>query len=260
MSAQIFLTPSINMKHKILLNAALILILIVVGMVVFTYLKSTESFTDQTTEELVFDRPEFVPSVDEARPTIPIPGSVPEGANIPHSIPLEEITRTCARRDCLASIDAPTFVAANELAEVLATSSQGILFTYEGETRFYPFPVLEAHGIVNDVVGDTPVLVTYYPLRKDWNVFLRTLEGESVEFGISGMLWQSHLLMYNRAETLDDQNLWSQAMGQAVVGARTGQELIVLPSEIIEFRSWLTTNPEGQTLTSDVLNIIERAN
>ena len=133
---------------------------------------------------------------------------------------------------------------------MLATSSIGIQFSLNGETRFYPFPMLETHEIVNDVVGGDAVLVTYCPLCGTGIVFDRKVGGEVQEFGVSGMLWQSNLLMYNRAADIQDRNLWSQVLAQAVVGDRAGEKLTVLRSDIQQFGTWLATNPAGLTLTS----------
>jgi len=79
-------------------------------------------------------------------------------------------------------------------------------------------------------------------------VFDREIAGVATEFGVSGMLWQSNLLMYNRADQLAERNLWSQVLGEAVVGNKSGQKLKVIPSDIMRFGDWSDSHPGGQVL------------
>lgn len=179
----------------------------------------------------------------------PVPGSVPTTA-VRHTIELDEIRRGCFQQDCIPSVDTPAFTAANTLQDTLSSSSLGIYIA--SADRFYPFPMLETREIVNDVLPDgTPVAVTYCPLCGTGIVFKRELaDGAVTEFGVSGMLWQSNLLMYDRAAEQSDRNLWSQVLGQAVVGNRAGETLQVVPSDIITYGDWVARNPSGQTLTT----------
>ncbi len=180
---------------------------------------------------------------------LPVLGSAPSKL-VKHSIPLSEIRPGCTRQDCIPSIDNPRFVETDTLTNILDAESLGIIL--HDAQRFYPFPMLETHEIVNDVLPNgQSVAVTYCPLCGTGIVFDRRLDdGTVVEFGVSGMLWQSNLLMYDRAAKVDDRNLWSQVLGKAVVGNRTGEELRVIPSDIITFAQWLEQNPKGMTLNS----------
>ena len=81
-------------------------------------------------------------------------------------------------------------------------------------------------------------------------MFNRELYGVVEEFGVSGMLWQSNLLMYNRNESLNERNLWSQILGQAVVGNRAGEPLEVVESDIVTYAEWLERFPTGETLVT----------
>ena len=74
--------------------------------------------------------------------------------------------------------------------------------------------ILVWHEIVNDIVGGEPVAVTYCPLCFTNQVFKRTIDEQVVEFGTSGKLYNSNLVMYDRTS----ETLWSQALGQAIVG------------------------------------------
>lgn len=179
---------------------------------------------------------------------LPLPNSAPT-TNVKHTIDLTEIRRGCFRQDCIPSVDRPEFVRASELRDALEPNSLGVLLAEAG--RFYPFPMLETREIVNDILpSGQAVAVTYCPLCGTGIVFDRTLDTGVVEFGVSGMLWQSNLLMYNRADELQQRNLWSQVLGQAVVGERAGQDLVVVPSDVITYGDWLAMSPQGETLTT----------
>ena len=181
--------------------------------------------------------------------TLPLAGSAPE-TNTKHTIPIDEIRRGCFKQDCIPSVDRTDFVLPADLDGILDPDSLGIALSYKGENRFYPFPMLETHELVNDTVAGDPVLISYCPLCGTGIVFSRVVDGETAEFGVSGMLWQSNLLMYNRAEKLQDRNLWSQVLGQAVVGNRAGEKLSLIPSDIVKFSVWKDSHPQDLVLTT----------
>ena len=176
---------------------------------------------------------------------------------IMHSVPLSEVISGGPRKDGIPSIDSPEFVSHQEAS--LDPETVGIGLFYEGEARFYPFDILVWHEIVNDVVSGVPVAVTYCPLCMTGVVFDRRLDGGVVEFGVSGRLWQSNLLMYDRYGKKGDdveplglqkgESLWSQVLGEAVVGPRTGDQLRVLPaSGAVRFIDWITRHPDTRVL------------
>lgn len=184
---------------------------------------------------------------------LPLPNSAPE-TNVSHTIPLAEIKRGCFRQDCIPSVDQPEFIDVTTAEALLGVDALGIALSYKGENRFYPFGMLVTREIVNDEVAGDPLLITYCPLCGTGIVFDRTLDGDAVEFGVSGMLWQSNLLMYNRADMIENRNLWSQVLGQAVVGERAGESLSVVPSDIARFSDWSEQYPGGEVLTTGAVS------
>lgn len=178
---------------------------------------------------------------------LPNTGIVPSG-EVAHIIPINEIKRGCPRQDCIPSVENPEFSSIDEISNKLPQNTIGIALSYKGNNRFYPFPMLETHELVNDEVAGDPLLVSYCPLCGTGIVFSREVAGEVYEFGVSGMLWQSNLLMYNRSSDIENQNLWSQVLGQAVVGNLAGTELEIIPSDIIRFSDWTDNNPDGLVL------------
>ncbi|MBI4023179.1 DUF3179 domain-containing protein [Candidatus Berkelbacteria bacterium] len=162
-----------------------------------------------------------------------------------HSIPLEENVDGGPPRDGIPSIDDPEFVAISEASGQLADDKPGIAIELGGVARFYPYEILVWHEIVNDTLPDGQrILVTYCPLCRSGIVFDPLVDGERVEFGTSGKLWNSNLLLYDRTT----ESLWSQVLGEAVVGPQTGTKLTILPSDISSFGAWQQAHPAGQVL------------
>lgn len=183
------------------------------------------------------------PSVDSSRTIATTDG-------VPHSIPLDEILSGGPGKDGIPSIDDPKFLLADE-ASFLDSSDPGIGLTIGGESRFYPYRILVWHEIVNDTIKGKPVLVTYCPLCATGIVFAREVDGVAQEFGVSGRLWQSNLLMYNRATSEEDESLWSQVLGEAVVGIHTGKKLVVVPSDIVRWGDWKKMHPDTKVLSTN---------
>jgi len=171
--------------------------------------------------------------------------SVDDG--VKHSIPLDEILSGGPSKDGIPSIDDPKFVSASG-ANFLKADDVGLGLSLNGEERFYPYQILVWHEIVNDRVGDTPVLVTYCPLCATGIVFKREVEGVEQEFGVSGRLWKSNLLMYNRGE---EESLWSQVLGEAVVGEHTGQKLEIVRASTVRWGDWKKEHKGTKVLSKD---------
>ena len=134
-----------------------------------------------------------------------------------HIIPLDKIKGGGPPKDGIPSIDNPNFA---EITGSQFVSDSDIVIGLEinGDARAYPLFILVWHEIVNDSVGGTPVAVTYCPLCYTNQVFERIIDGNEVEFGTSGKLYQSNLLMYDRWT----ESYWSQGLGLAVTGELSG--------------------------------------
>lgn len=170
--------------------------------------------------------------------------------DVKHSIPVDEIRQGCFGRDCIRSVDNPVFVSKKEADGILPEDTVGIGLIYNGETRFYPFNMLVTREIVNDTIGGHPVVVTYCPLCGTGIVFNGRIGDRDLEFGVSGMLWQSNLLMYNREDKEEDISLWSQVLGEAVLGADTGIKLRIIPSDVVKYEAWSNSNPDTMVLNT----------
>ncbi|MCL7453923.1 MAG: DUF3179 domain-containing protein, partial [Anaerolineae bacterium] len=150
-------------------------------------------------------------------------------------------------RDGIPSIDEPQFVSAEEAAGWLADNEPVIALEIDEDARAYPLQILTWHEIVNDVVGDVPVIVTFCPLCNAAITFDRRLEGQVYEFGTSGLLRNSDLVMYDRTT----ESLWQQLTGEAIVGDMVGKRLRFVPSSLVSFEGFRQAYPRGNVLSRD---------
>jgi hypothetical protein len=113
-----------------------------------------------------------------------------------------------------------------------------------GDARAYPLQILMWHEIVNDVVGGVPVTVTYCPLCNSAIVFDRRVAGRILDFGVSGNLRKSDMVMYDR----QTESWWQQFLGEGIVGQMTGARLKMLPARVEAFEKFAKRAPEGKVL------------
>jgi hypothetical protein len=191
--------------------------------------------------------------VDSQRHSVDVPTStVTEDVQVTdgtrHTIPLDEIIGGGPGKDGIPSIDNPEFVSVADTRSWLPSDAEGIGVTIDGTSRFYPYAILVWHEIVNDQINDKPLTVTYCPLCKTGIVFDPVVNGERFEFGVSGKLWQSNMLMYDRTQNPENESYWSQVLGKAVVGPLAGTELEVMPSTITRLSQWQEAHPDTKVL------------
>ena len=169
-----------------------------------------------------------------------------ETNGIKHNIPLDKIKGGGPPKDGIPSIDNPVFANVPD-SQFMSDSDTVIGLEINGETKAYPIFILVWHEIINDKVGGIPVAVTYCPLCYTNQVFERLIDGQEVEFGTSGKLYNSNLLMYDRLT----ESYWSQALGIAVKGELTGYELNLIPFDVITWGDWKKLHPDTVVLTTD---------
>ncbi len=155
--------------------------------------------------------------------------------------------REIVPRDAIPALDEPRFAAVDDV-DFLQAREPVIEVEIDGDARAYPLQILTWHEIVNDTVGGTPVTVTFCPLCNTAIAFERpTIEGETTTFGTSGSLYNSNLVMYDRAT----ESYWPQATGQAVMGPLTGEQLERVPAQIVSWSDFREAYPNGKVLTRD---------
>lgn len=159
------------------------------------------------------------------------------------SIDFSDILSGGPPRDGIPSIDNPQFVPARDITN-LGPMEPVIRLEIDGDVRAYPLQVMTWHEIVNDVVADTPVAVTYCPLCNSALVFDRTVDGQVLEFGTTGKLRNSDLVMYDR----QTESWWQQFTGNAIVGALLDTDLRMIPSRVESFERFAAAHPDGKVL------------
>lgn len=163
-----------------------------------------------------------------------------------HEVPLDEFISGGPGKDGIPAIDDPQFQPSAEV-DWLEDQEPIIAFGIGDEWRAYPIQILIWHEIANDVVGGTPVAVTFCPLCHTAIVFDRTVDGTVLDFGVSGNLRHSDLVMYDR----QTESWWQQATGRGLVGHYTGTQLEFLPSQLISWGEFRELHPDGVVLSRD---------
>lgn len=164
-----------------------------------------------------------------------------------HIVPVDQIVSGGPPPDGIPSIDDPKFISVQEAGKFLEDSDFVLGLNINGDIRAYPLQILVWHEIVNDNVGGIPVAVTYCPLCFTNQVFNRSLDDgqEVVEFGTSGKLYNSNLVMYDRTS----KSLWSQAMAEGIVGKYAGTKLERVPFDVAYWKEWKQLYPESKILS-----------
>jgi hypothetical protein len=147
-------------------------------------------------------------------------------------------------KDGIPSLDVPKFQPASEADTWLEDDDVVLGLDYKGVARAYPHRILNWHEIVNDQVDGEKVLITYCPLCRTGIAFKPIVNGQEVEFGTSGKLYNSELVMYDR---LTD-SYWPQTLGLAVVGPATGQLLEKIPMDTVRWQDWKKVHPDTEVL------------
>lgn len=167
------------------------------------------------------------------------------GTQVESLVPLDEIVPGGPPPDGIPAIDSPEFEEPSKAGEWLAPNEPVVAVEVGADARGYPLQILMWHEIVNDVVGGQPVAVTYCPLCDSATVYSREIGEITLDFGTSGRLYKSNLVMYDR----QTKSLWPQIEGRAVAGRLIGTKLKIVPSVMLSFKEWMAVNPKGKVLS-----------
>ena len=162
------------------------------------------------------------------------------------SLPEEQIIRGGPPRDGIPALSDPRLIAAGD-ADYLKPTDRIVGISLKGQARAYPIAILNWHEIVNDEIEDQRFAVTYCPLCGTAVAFDATIDGSSTDFGVSGLLYNNDVLLYDR----DTESLWSQIMGEAISGERVGKNLTPLPVSHTTWRDWREKHPDTLVLSDD---------
>jgi len=176
-------------------------------------------------------------------------------------VPRHLIVAAGLPKDGLPAMTDPPTIAAAEVSEgarlagvrKLLPTDRVVGLEFGGQARAYPLWVLAWHEVVNDTVGGRPIVATYSGLCDSVAVFDRSVAGEILEFGVSGLLFNSNLLMYDRRPDAIGESLWSQLQFRAISGpaAEAGAVLELLPSAVLAWGQWRERYPQTTVVLPD---------
>ncbi len=221
------------MENKIILLGALIL-------------TSAATLTGIAVESDVLDRSWDAPTEPDPASLNNSKGVMTTSEGTKYTVNPDELVQGCPGRDCIPSIDDPGYVDA-ENADWLEGEDRIIGLEIGNESRAYPLNILSRHEIINDRVSGEPVAVTYCPLCRSGMTYSREVEGEVLEFGVSGKLYEANLVMYDR----QTESYWSQISGRAIVGEKVPEKLELIFSSITTWDEWRNGHPETKVLSRD---------
>ncbi len=163
------------------------------------------------------------------------------------SIALTELRSGGPPKDGIPAILAPKFTSVAGASKWLLPKDPVIVVEHGSEARAYPLQILIFHEMVNDTIGDLAVLVTYCPLCNSAISFDRRVGEAVLTFGVSGMLRNSDMVMYDH----QSDSLWQQLTGEALVGEMTGRRLRVVTSRVAPFYAFAASFPGGKVLSKE---------
>jgi hypothetical protein len=164
-----------------------------------------------------------------------------------HTVPLDEITSGGPPKDGIPAIDRPVFVSVKEADRWLGDREPVVMVEHGGESKAYPLQILIWHEIVNDEIAGMPVSVTFCPLCNTALAFDRRFDGEVLDFGTTGMLRHSDLVMYDR----QSETWWQQATGEGIVGTHAGRQLTFVSAPLVGWKQYRKEHPDGKVLSRE---------
>jgi hypothetical protein len=162
------------------------------------------------------------------------------------TIPVREIVDGGPGRNGIPAINRPRLIAAGN-AVFLDPTDRVLGVSVNHVHRAYPIRILNYHEIVNDVIDDVPVVITYCPLCGSGMAFLGEINDRRLIFGVSGLLYNNDVLLYD----LQTESLWSQIKSAAVTGPMTGTRLETIPLAHTTWRDWLARHPDSTVLSTE---------
>jgi hypothetical protein len=250
------------------------LYVILIGVMLLSACTSPVTISEGDGESVSGNEPESTPAPDTAAPPTSAPSSIPQQPtdveppsldllpeeNPPglaaqefstdfsiHTIPYDEILSGGVPKDAIPAINDPQFVSTDEADSWLEPVEPVIFVEVGDDRRAYPIQILMWHEIVNDTVGDLPLTITFCPLCNTAIVFERVVDGQTLDFGTTGRLHYSNLIMYDR----QTESWWEQASGKAVIGSFTGTRLKFHSGSIIAWEEFKATYPDGVVMSQN---------
>ncbi len=162
-------------------------------------------------------------------------------------IPQDQIVSGGPGKDGIPALTNPAVVSAGEGDGFLQAEDLVLGVVVNGEARAYPHGILWWHEIVNDVLGGKPIVATFCPLTGSGIVYDPEIDGRTLNFGVSGLLFDNNLILFDRATD----SLWSQMRLQSVCGSFQGRRPPILPVVQVTWAGWKALHPETTVVSFD---------
>lgn len=159
-------------------------------------------------------------------------------------VPLTEIFQAGPGKDGIPSLEIPRFTNADK-SDFLLEDDLVIGIVHQGIAKAYPLRIMNYHEVINDQFGDEHVVVTYSPLTASVAAFAADIDGKVHTFGVSGLLYNNNLLLYD----WETESLWSQLKAQAVTGQDSGKPLAPLVTTTSTWAAWKAQHPDTRVLS-----------
>jgi hypothetical protein len=190
------------------------------------------------------------PSPDELLPDEPAPPGARAQFSTDfsrHTVPYSDILSGGPPKDGIPAVEEPSFVSAGAADGWIEDPEPVVIVSIGDDVRAYPIQILMWHEIVNDVIGGVPVSVTFCPLCNTAIAFEGRIDGMDLDFGTTGRLRYSNLIMYDR----QTETWWQQATGEGIAGQFAGRQLTFIPATMISWADFKATYPEGKVLSRE---------
>ena len=161
-------------------------------------------------------------------------------------IPSRKILSGGPNRDGIPAINHPKFLKSGE-SIVLQPDDRILGMTYQGISKAYPINILNHHEIVNDQFAGEPVVITYCPLCGSGIAYSAKIAEKTLHFGVSGLLYNSDVLLFDR----ETESLWSQLMNQAISGSMREKRLLPLAITHTTWLDWHKRFPDTLVLSEE---------
>ena len=155
--------------------------------------------------------------------------------------------RVSVPKDAIPPIDRPRYVSVREADDWIRDDELVLAIIYKDVKRVYPLQIMIWHEIVNDEIAGEPILITYCPLCGSGIAFEREINGKEVEFGNTGSLYNSNLVMYDRGT----ESYWTQIDGLAIIGELSGTRLNPISIDTVVWRDWKDAHPDSEVLSQE---------
>ena len=185
-------------------------------------------------------------STQETTTAVQPENNTPENTSQEWSIPVSEVLDGGPGRDGIPALESPSFLTADDEYPVLVDFDLVLGYKNGSDIRAYPHIILDWHEIINDDIGDISLAVTYCPLTGTGIGWNRIIDGNQTTFGVSGLLYQTNLIPYDRATASN----WSQILNESVNGSLSGKKAELITLVETDWKTWKAMYPTTKVVST----------